>query len=464
MASFQTDFKADAKGSYELITTYKSTEQFKHAIDGSSYFNGENTVISKMRRWYWKEWKTRADDGTITTGGGYVPNLYVANNHIAYGFFKDMVIQKVDTLFRENPTINTANGYEVDKKFIKQFGYAMRIGAETAAKEGYGLLFLDANNQINILPASQTIVFYDDNDGRIRAVIYFYEIKSLIGQEIRWFVFSEEGVQAFSNKSGTPIAIDEIQPYKYSKIQSYFTSDIIKQSGIIPIIEFDNNKLKKSDLTNNIKSKIDIIDIVQSGFANNIEDFSDIYMVMKDAVGGGEEYYQDFMANIARTHKIIGDGVELKQLDIPTTARDTFVKIMKEELVQDGGVCDMKALLNGNLTATAIHAARANLETRVSAFEWQCDKAANEFIELYQKVNGLQFEFDVTFNKYTLNNVTETINNAVMLYGKVSEETFLNLLKGADIIDDVEKEKERIADESLSKYGAGGGIYDDAAQ
>ena len=169
-----------------------------------------------------------------------------------------------------------------------------------------------------------------------------------------------------------------------------------------------------SDLTANIRSKIDIIDIVQSGFANNIEDFSDAFWSIKDNIGGNEGYYQDLVSEITRTKVIVADGAEMKQFQIPTEARSRFVEIIKDDLIRDGGVVDTKALTQGNLTATAIKAARANLETRVSKFEWQAYKCATEVLELYFRLQGKEIpEFDVTFNTYHLDNVTETVQNAI---------------------------------------------------
>ena len=129
------------------------------------------------------------------------------------------------------------------------------------------------------------------------------------------------------------------------------------------------------------------------------------------------------MANINRTRKIIGEGAEMKQFQIPTEARSKFVEIIKDDLIRDGGVVDTKALTNGNLTATAIKAARANLETRVSKFEWEAYKTATETIQMYLEKTGRAADFDITFNSYHLDNVTETVQNATMLRGTRSYAT-----------------------------------------
>jgi hypothetical protein len=71
-------------------------------------------------------------------------------------------------------------------------------------------------------------------------------------------------------------------------------------------------------------------------------------------------------------------------------------------------------------------------------------------------------EFDITFNKYGLNNETEAIQNATMIRGTVSDRTYLKMLQGAGVIDDVDKEIEQMQNESQQKFGmaSGGGIID----
>jgi Phage portal protein, SPP1 Gp6-like. len=75
--------------------------------------------------------------------------------------------------------------------------------------------------------------------------------------------------------------VKPLEPYKYKIKQSALSTDFEPIKSELPIVEFINNEYRTSDLSGNIRSKIDIIDIVQSGFANNIEDFSDAFWVLK---------------------------------------------------------------------------------------------------------------------------------------------------------------------------------------
>lgn len=460
MASYQIDFKngigMGGAETYSLILRYASSPIYQQAKIGWDYFMGENTTVSQLKRLYWKDGDTDAETGKKLNNGGFANNPYVANNKIGFSFFTDMVTQKVDTLFRETPTIET--DFEINKRFKKEFGYALRSAAERTSAQAVSYLILGANGSINVFPADRAIAFYDDETTEIRAFIRWWTVSGLNGVATTyWEVYTEDGVTTYKNKPIT--VVRPLTPYNFKILSSAIsTKTIYEKSNGLPIVEFWNNEYKISDFSTNIRSKIDIIDIVQSGFANNIEDFSDAFWVIKTQDGGmlTEQYYQDFLANIQRTRKILGDDAEMKQFQIPTEARAKFVEIMKDDLIRDAGIVDTKSLTNGNLTATAIKAARASLDTRVSKFEWQAYSVANKLLDMYFLQNNVMPEYDVTFNKYSLINQTEIVQNAVSLRGTITELSYLEMLESAQIIGSAELELENLKKESLNKYGGGG--------
>ena len=64
-------------------------------------------------------------------------------------------------------------------------------------------------------------------------------------------------------------------------------------------------------------------------------------------------------------------------------------------------------------------------------------------------------ECDVTFNTYHLDDVTETVQNAVSLRGTISNDSYLKMLKSVNIIDDVEVEKAKMEEENNARFGFG---------
>ena len=270
MASYQIDFKDgkanNAADTYALIISYQASETYIAAKAGWDYYMGENTTISAIGRYYWKN---RVDENTgKVVGGGFVENPYVANNKIGYSFFTDMVTQKVDTLFREIPTID---GVELPKGFVKTFGYVLRSAAERASAQAVSYIFVDSDGHLNCFSADRAMPFYDNETGKLRALIRWWEVPAQRKDipYIYWEVYTEDGVTTYCNRP-TIHETKPLTPYKYKRTKSIVSDEIIAEKTPLPIVEFLNNEYRTSDLTANIRSKIDIIDIVQSGFANNI--------------------------------------------------------------------------------------------------------------------------------------------------------------------------------------------------
>ena len=175
MASYQIDFQNgkanNAADTYSLIISYQASETYIAAKAGWDYYMGENTTISAIGRYYWKN---RVDENTgKVVGGGFVENPYVANNKIGYSFFTDMVTQKVDTLFREIPTID---GVELPKGFVKTFGYVLRSAAERASAQAVSYIFVDSDGHLNCFSADRAMPFYDNETGKLRALIRWWEV------------------------------------------------------------------------------------------------------------------------------------------------------------------------------------------------------------------------------------------------------------------------------------------------
>lgn len=202
-----------------------------------------------------------------------------------------------------------------------------------------------------------------------------------------------------------------------------------------------------------------MIDILNSGFANNIEDFTELYWIVKNGAGLTTDELEDFVASINMTKKVILEGdntnsldVETKQIDIPVEARRTFTEELKNELIDESGIIDTAQLTGSSLTTTAIKAATMKLRQRVSDFEWFVYSACKSILKLYNEYNNLNNEYEIDFIKLLVDNDTEIVSNAVMVKDSISQRSYLNLLKRANIIDNVDEEIKEMEREQKDKY------------
>lgn len=426
------------------IDSFIASSKRRQMIDGKNYYEGENTTINNIRKTYWSDKYKREMD-----------NPYVSNYKIGYSFFHDMVSQKVNTLLNETLTIESK--YKFDKKFMREFGYALKQAGIKAASQGRAYIYLSYDNKFRVFDTEYCIPIFDETDTYLIEFIRYWDVLDRItGQSIRYVEhYSQEGIDFYKDfklVSSTP----------YKETIYYDMEDELHQPTRLtrlPIFILYNNDSRKSDLTPNIKSKIDAIDIVKSGFMNNIEDFSDVYWLIKNGSGMTSDEFEDFAASITKTRKLVtsGDGedslqVEAKQLTIPTEARSKFVEQIKLELVEDSGVIDTQSMTGSSLTTTAIKAATMKLRQRVSDFEWQVYNIACEIIEMYKEFNNVMFDYDIEFTKLLVDNETEILTNAISIKNDISKRTYFQLLKRANYISDVDAELKAVEEERAESF------------
>ena len=466
MASFQIDFSNDAEKILKLVEWHQKSSIRQKILQNKSYYYKENwTIMHLPDRKYWSDRTAKDSAGNVIYDANgnpqkanyMVKNPYVSNNRVAYGIFADVVNQKVDTLLNETPNITIRNNAKLDDKFEKNLGYSLKSGAIEMSCAGYGFVFQNNDNELVCFNSEDCIPFYDDYTGVLRAFIRYIEVRGQMNDTTSKLfveVYEEDGLTVYVKDKKTTLEIyRQKTAYKFTVEMSAIEKNIkVQEIGKLPIIEFDNNKEKTSDLTPSLRAKIDAIDLVQSGFVNNVEDFSDVFWVIKaSGVGGDSDEYEEFLANINKTKRIFAEQATPEQFQIPHEARSKLVEIFKQQIVEESGIIDTKDLTSTQLTAVAIRASTLKLRQRISDCEWQLYKSVNAILELYQAYNGQQFEYEVKFNKLILENTTEMIDNLVKVQDYMSLDDKLKILEKCEMIDDAEETKKALEQESSYK-------------
>lgn len=451
MASFQQDFNLNNLPS--IINFWKNSAERKRMMDGERYYYGNNITIEEVKRYYYSQkYKCLKE------------NKAVSNVHIANNLFHDIVSQKVNTLLREAPIINNFE----DKKFKRQLGYTLKRAAIKASNAGKAFVLLNYNNTLTVFDSENCIPFYDDAvKDKLRALIRFWETKPLMVGASGGIatmivqVYEEDGITTYSgNAYASQLKETEPKtPYRYNIIRNFNELERIENTsiGVLPIVEVRNNEDRISDLQVTNRSKIDAIDIIESGLVNNIQDFSDVYWTIKDKTGLDEETWNDFTASINRSKMMVVRGDDSvspdatpHQFEIPYEARKTTVDMFKRELIEENGLLDTASLTGSSLTTTAIQAATLKLQQRVADFEWQIHDATQTILEMYNLYNNkVDVEYEIDFNWLLIKNDKEMIETANMLYGRISNIDYLKLIERAGYISDY---KETLAE--MEKEGA----------
>jgi len=315
---------------------------------------------------------------------------------------------------------------------------------------GYELLYMNEASKICFRHVSPTDVF----------LIYDTTIEENILAAVR-FLYTTNYV---TNKTDTVAYL-----YTSSEIVTYlFTTTGIQEKErsehpfkAVPVNQFINN----SDMVGDFEKIIDLEDaynLAVSNTANDLDYFSDSYMIIKGLELESEEELLDMKQNrVIQFEDKDGEVSWLTKSESDMNI-ENYKNRLEEKIVQISGVPDLNSEAFGsNLSGIAIRMKMFNLEQRVAIKENYFSEGLERRIQLFTHVLNLktstnsEYLFtDITF-VFTRNipvNLIEEAQWAVQVRGILSDETILsNLSCVEDVAEELKKLAQQQAD-SLPLY------------
>jgi len=234
---------------------------------------------------------------------------------------------------------------------------------------------------------------------------------------------------------------------------------------ILPISEVKNNPCKMADLED-IKDYVDAIEIVSSGYVNDLADVRQVLWALKGFEGEepaeAQKTIQAFSIVLldAQEHS----GIEAKTIEIPVVARTTLLEWLDKKVYEMSSSVNMNELRSGALTNVLIKAYYTELQNKVELVEMELKTAINNLVILatqyINKVNNTQYDpkvIDVSFTYDQIFNQVEIVDMIQKSVGTgiVSKRT---LMEKHPLVDDVDAEIKRLEDEQVTiKLGDGDG-------
>lgn len=289
--------------------------------------------------------------------------------------------------------------------------------------EAFEVLYIDADAKIRFatVPSEEVVIIGNatlEND--ILFAIRRYRVYAL--DQISY----DEFVDVYD--------ASEIRHYTYSGGTLRHISSEPHYFGEVPIIEFPNNKQRRGDFEDVI-SLVDAYNLAQSLTMDDLEDFTDAFLVLK---GMGGTTPED--ARGIRKNKTIllddGGGAEWLIKDL----KDTYVENLKTRIQRDihkfSAIPDMSDdSFAGNASGVAISYKLIGLQQICARKQREFKKALQRRIELIANIlrikNQGEIDFrdvDVTFSNNLPQNLTEIAQVVTQLGGIVSNKTLLGLL------------------------------------
>lgn len=392
------------------------------------YYRGEHAILRKDGRK-----NTDVNNKLVSNYPAYISN-------ISTGFFIGQPI-----------TYKTSTEHEKELdalleifKYNDEQAHNVELAEEASVTgESYEFLYLDgdANIRLATVPSEEIILICDSTlEENILYAIRHYRIYGFnrISYEEYVDVYDSREVAHYTAIGGSLKLINS-EPH-------YFDD--------VPIIEFPNNRQHRGDFED-VLSLVDAYNMAESLTLDDLQDFTDAFLLIKGMhVGGGEG------AKDLRRRKIIeleegGDAQWLiKNLN------DTYVENIKTRLQKDihkfSNIPDMSDdSFAGNVSGVAIKYKLIGLEQIRSRKEREFKKALQRRIELIGgmlKLKSLPFidfrEIDIQFTANIPANLTEQAQLVTSLDGLVSQKTLLGLLP---FVTDPVQEIEELQQEQAEK-------------
>ena len=404
------------------INDHKGSVEYNQALIGEDYYNAQNTTIKAYEK------------VLIDAMGQTVPDLISSNHKIATRFFYRDVTQANAVLLGngikwKNGKGGKALGSDFDRKIIKAGKFAQVQG------KSFGFY---NNGTVDVFPLTQFKPFYDEEDGYLKAGIRFWQI--MPEKPIRATVYELDGYTEYQFTSDKMTVLQQKRSYIVEKKVS--EADGVEYSNFrnypsFPIVPMYANDLRQSELIP-LRPKIDAIDLIQSGYANDVTDANLIYWIIQGADGMTDFDLVKTLDKLRKVHAAnVGEGQTMtaNQVEVPFASREAVLDRLEKELYMDAMAFNPYDIASGAATATQIEAAYDPLDEKLDIYE----SHVSEFIAGLLAVAGVDDEPTYDRNYHT--NKSEVIKNllesANYLDDQYVTEKIMIVLGDKDKVDEV---------------------------
>lgn len=418
-----------------LITDHKASDLYKDAEVAYDYYRRKNRTINDYQKFLY------------TIAGEAVPDNYSANFKFSNAFFPIFIKQEVSHLLGNGVTFNfdatkdRFGGEKFDNQLIK-LSKAALWGAVA-----FGFFNLD---RIDVFSLLEFVPLFDEENGALRAGIRFWQIDN--SKPLRATLYLEDGYIEYMWKEGDSIVLKPKTSYKQITQTSVIDGvEIIDGENYLsfPIIPLWANEYKTSEL-NGLREKIDGYDLIESGFANDLSEASQIYWILHNSAGMQDADIVKFLERLHTLHGVAIEEpdtqVEAHTVEVPHEARMKMLDELRDSLFRDAMALDTDKISAGAVTATAIRAAYENLSLKCDDFEM----CITDFI--YRLLELVGIDDAPTFKRSSIVNMTEETAMILSAAQYLDDETILNHLPflNIDSVQDILKRKDK---EESERFG-----------
>ena len=382
---------------FDVIEDHKGSGAYKTASIAERYYARKNVTIMQFQKLLYN------------MKGQAVPDMWSANYKLRTHFFRRFVTQQVQYVLSNGVTFQKK---DTKKKLGKKFDTQMQKAAKKAMVDGVSFVFWNLDH-VEVFCFADTPTdpgfapLYDENNGALRAGVRYWHVDE---HTTRATLYEENGYTEYIKKKGDISVLAVKRSYKKTVISTKadgVSGEIDENYAAFPIIPIYANDLHESELEGHRES-IDCYDYIKSGLANDIDDTSGFYWVLKNSGGMDDVEIAKFRERMHTVKAACLDDdnatAEAKTLDVPIAAREKMLEILKADLYEDFQIVNVEALSASAKTATEIRAAYQPMDDKCGDFEYFLIDAIQSILSLA----GIEDEPSFKWNRIA--NQTEETN------------------------------------------------------
>ena len=425
---------------FDVIEEHKGSGAYKIASIAEKYYAKKNVTIMAFQKMLYN------------MHGQQVPDMWSANYKLRTHFFRRFVTQQVQYVLSNGVIFQKK---DTKKKLGKNFDTQMQKAAKKAMVDHASFLFWNLDH-VEVFSFADTPTspgfapLYDADTGALRAGVRYWHPDDTT---TRATLYEEDGYTEYVKKEGKISIVDNKRSYKKTVISTKadgVSGELNENYSMFPIIPLFANDLHESELEGHRES-IDCYDYIKSGLANDIDDTSGFYWVLKNSGGMDDVDLAKFRERMHTVKAALLDddnaSAEAHTLDVPTEAREKMLEILKSDLYEDFQIVNVEALSASAKTATEIRAAYQPMDDKCGDFEFFLIEAIQNILALA----GIDDEPSFKWNRIA--NQTEETNMVMSAAAILGDELTLKKLPFLTP-EEVEDRIRDMGDEAMNRYVA----------
>lgn len=383
-----------------VITDHKASADYKIAQIGNDYLRHRNTTIGQYQKLLY------------TMSGKAVPDNFSANYKLASNFFKRFITQEVQFLLGNGVTWQND---DTEQKLGKNFDTQLQKLARIALSQGESYAFFNVDH-VEVFDSIEFAPILDEEDGSLKAGVRYWQIDAK--KPLRATFYELDGYTNYIWKDGKGFILRDEDGNEIGRKRPYILDVGISEAdgteiygganyAGFPIIPMWGNSARQSELIG-LREQIDCYDLIKSGFADDLDDASQIYWTIQNAGGMDDIDLAKFVEHMKTVKAaVVEDGgakAESHTIEVPYNSREALLDRLERDLYKDAMALDISNIASGATTATQILAAYEPLNSKADELEY----CVLEFLSRLFEIAGIADETP-TFTRSRIVNVQEEL-------------------------------------------------------